>query len=420
MKDEKRRWRRLLYLLVAVVVVVLAAPHAWAWYQLRAGRAALTRYQPEVARAHLERCLRFWSGSTEARLLASRAARQSGDLDEADRQLRACQRQLGIGTSDDIAFEWALMQAAGGNPREVASFLERRARQGPEQAALIWEALAEGYTRVYRILDAVACLEHWLLLSPDNHRALELRGRAYQAGRAAGKAADDFRRLLELDPSRQDIHWPLALCLLDMGRYQEAAEHLERTGRLRPNDPEVQVRLARAWNMLDRPDDARALLRDVLEQHPEHGLALRTLGQIELMRRRPAIAEPLLRRAARALPDDYQTHWFLFQSLSQLKREREANEVLERAERLRDRSARIGELRSRRMSEQPLDPALHVEMGVLLLRSGQDDQGERWLLNALALDPQYAPAHAALADLYQRKGDRERAEQHRRLAAQER
>ena len=411
------RWRLLAVLLVVGLGAGLAAPHAWAWYQLRAARTALARYRPEVARQHLDRCLAIWPSSAEARLLASRAARQSGDLEEADRQLRACQR-LGAGNADDVALEWALLRAAGGNPGEVEEFLQRRAELAPEQAPLIWEALVEGYLRIYRILDAVACLDHWLQFAPDDLRALELRGQAWRKGRSAAKAAADYRRVLELDPSRNEARWQLGLCLLDMGSYEEAVAELEPIDRLRPNDPEVQVRLARAYNMLDRPDQARALLRRVLDDHPEHGLALRTLGQLALMHRRPAEAEPWLRKASRALPDYYQTHWFLFQALSQLKHVEEAQKVMRKAERIRDRAERLGELRSRRLSEQPLDPALHVEMGVLLLRSGHDDLGERWLLSALNLAPRHAPAHAALADLYQRKGDRARTEEHRRLAQQ--
>jgi tetratricopeptide (TPR) repeat protein len=410
-----RKWARLVVcLLVVVVAAALGGPQAWAWSELRQGRSALERHQPEVAHDHLARCLTVWPGSTEARLLASRAARQSGDLDKADRHLRACQRLLG-GTSDDVALEWALLQAAGGNPREVEEYLQYRAEADPRQAPLIWEALVEGYIRIYRILDALAFLEHWLSVAPDDLRALELRGTAYRQGRSSAKAAESFRRVLELDPSREEARWPLALCLLDMGSYQEAVEQLERIDRRRGGDPDVRVRLARAYNMLDREDEARALLLEVLHEHPGHGQALRALGQIALMRRRPAEAEPWLRKAASAMPDDYQSHWFLFQALSQLKRTKEAEVVMRQAERLRDRAARLGELRSRRMSEQPLDPALHVEMGVLLLRS-RDDLGERWLHSALSLDPRFAPAHAALADLYQRRGDVARAEEHRRQA----
>src|SRR5262249_40108222 len=170
----------------------------------------------QAAQAHLTACLRVWPGSTQAHLLASRAARQCGDHAEADRQLRVGQRLLG-GSSEDVALEWALLQAAGGNVREVEEFLQRRLEQEPELAPLVWAALTEGYVRIYRILDALACLDHWLQVDPDNLRARELRGLAYQNGKSAHKGAEDFRRVLEQDPTRDETRWRLVLCLLDMG-----------------------------------------------------------------------------------------------------------------------------------------------------------------------------------------------------------
>ena len=40
-----------------------------------------------------------------------------------------------------------------------------------------------------------------------------------------------------------------------------------------------------------------------------------------------------------------------------------------------------------------------------MVRTGYPAEGEAWLNSALGLDPNYAPAHAALADLYERAGD---------------
>jgi tetratricopeptide (TPR) repeat protein len=402
-------------LILAVLVFILAGPHAWAWYQLQAGRSALVRYHPDDARIHLERCLRVWPNSARAHLLLSRAARQSGDLEEADRRLRQCQRLKG-GSDEETVLEWALLHAAGGDLREVEEFLQRQAEEGLERARLVWEALSEGYITVYRILDALACLDHWLEVDPDDLRALELRGLAYQRGKSAHKGAEDFRRVIERDPSRSGTRWRLVLCLLDAGSYDEALTHLEQIDRERPGDPEVQVRLARCLNMLDRGKEARDMLDAVLEAHPEHPLALRTRGQFALTDREPARAEAWLQRAAKVWPDDYQTHWLLVQALQQQNKTEQAKLELAKAEEIKDRVERLSDLRSRKMSEQPLEPALHCEMGVLLLRSGYKDVGERWLKSALSLNPDYRPAHAALAELYQSQGDSERAAEHRRRA----
>ena len=68
------------------------------------------------------------------------------------------------------------------------------------------------------------------------------------------------------------------------------------------------------------------------------------------------------------------------------------------------------------MPNNPHDPALHFELGELLTRVGQGELGVSWFHSALRQDPGYAPAHRALAEHYERVGDRERAASHRRQA----
>lgn len=416
----RRPWIRLsrgrvLLVLSLLGAAGLAAPQAWAWYHVRAARAALDRYHPEEARASLSAALTVWPERTPVRLLASRAARQAGDLEAADADLRAGQRLAG-GASEDVAFEWALLQAAAGNVGEVDEYLQRWVRRDPPRAPLVWEALVTGYVRIYRTLDAMACANHWLERDPDNVRALELRGQTYVAGKGVQRGAEDFRRALELDPARDDTRWRLVLCLLDLGGYEEALAHLERVARRRPGDPEVVARIARCKNMLGRGTEARQELDALLERHPGHGLALRTRGHFALADQDPAAAERWLRRAADARPADYQTQWLLFQALRQQNKTAEAEAQLAVAERAKDDAERLGELQSRRIAEHPLDPALHYEMAVLLTRTGHPDVAERWLVSALALDPDHKPSHAALADYYTRTGDTAKAAGHRRQA----
>jgi predicted Zn-dependent protease len=413
------RWltrRRIALLIVAVLAVGFAAPQAWAWYQLRAADKDLARFHPDEARRRLESTLRIWPRSVQARLMASRAARQSGDLDDADLQLREGQR-IQNGSTDAIAFEWALLQAAAGNVREVESYLQREADMRPAQAFLVWEALAEGYLRTYRILDSMACLEHWLSGDQENVRALELRGRTFIVGKGVKRGSDDYRRVLELDPTRDDTRIRLTRALLDLGAYDEAVPHLEYLMKARPDDPESPVRLARCLFMLNERAKAHETLLAVLAKHPENGSALRTLGQFSLMDSQPAEAEGWLRRAAASLPNDYQTQWFLYDSLRQQGKP-DAGQQLKVAEQVRERNERLGELQSRKLAEQPLDPGLHVEMAALLMRSGQKEVALRWLGTALALDPAFPPAHAALADYYRKEGRPDLAAEHQKQAGE--
>lgn len=405
--------------LIRVAILVLAAglllPQAVAAYQLRAALRDLEQYHPESGRSRLETCLTVWPKVELVRRLASRASRQAGDLVDADVQIREAQR-LKRGTSDEIAFEWALLQATDGNVRDVEDYLQKHADSHPEDAGLVWEALTEGYLRNFRILDAMACVQHWLTGSPDNVRALELRGRTFVVGKGVKRGSDDYRRVLELDPSRDQTRLLFIRALLDLGGYGEAVPHLELLMKSRPDDTEAPVLLARCFNMLDRKAEARRLLEEVVAKHPDDALALRTLGQFALSEGQASAAEGYLRKAAAGLPNDYTANWFLYESLRQQGKP-DAAAQLKVAEQVRDRSERIGELRSRKMAEQPLEPGLQVEMALLLMRSGQTETAVGWLQSALLLDPNFKPAHAALAEHYSKTGRADLAEQHRRLAA---
>lgn len=410
--------RRAIRLGIALVALGLLAPHGWAWYQLRSAKSALARYHPDEARAALASCERVWGNRASVRLLASRAARQANDLERAAGELVTAQRILGS-ANEDTALEWALLQAWVGNVGEVEEYLQKAADHSPAVAGpLAWEALAIGYIRRYRTLDAMACLNIWLKRSPDNVRALELRGVTYVSGRGVVRGAEDFRRALELDPTRTLTRWSLIDATMGLGGYEEAARHLEIMAKETPDDPAVPARLARCYLLLSRGDEAERVIDEALRKYPDNGQCLRTRGQISLLRGRPAEAEVALRRAVELLPSDYQAHQLLFQSLQQQPNKvGEAKAQLKVAETVRDRTEQILDLSSRKLAEFPLDPSLHTAMGRLMIQNGQGEAGEGWLLTALELDPNYKPAHLELANYYDRTGDTARAAGHRKRAA---
>jgi tetratricopeptide (TPR) repeat protein len=410
--------RNLVRFAVVMLVLGLLAPQAWAWYQFRAACDALAKYHTTEARVSLNSCERVWGSRPAIHLLASRAARQDDDLEAAATELRSAQRLVG-GASDESAFEWALLQAAWGNVREVEEYLQKRAEQSPGQVGpLVWEALAMGYLRKYRTLDAMACLNHWLKQEPKNVRALELRGRTYAMGRGIERASEDYRRVLELDPSRARTRWLLIDALLATGTFDEATTNLEIFAKEKPDDPAIASRLAKCFAMNRRVEEGSRLIDAALAKHPDDGPCLRTRGQLYLIEERPAEAEAALRKAVALMPSDYQTQQLLFRSLQQQPGKiEEAKAQLKIAEDVRERSEQIAELTSRKLAEFPLDPAVHYAMGKLMMQSGRGDAGEGWLLTALELDPNFKPAHAELAAYYERIGEQALAAEHRKKAA---
>src|SRR5262249_16802314 len=101
-----------------------------------------------------------------------------------------------------------------------------------------------------------------------------------------------------------------------------------------------------------------------------------------------------------------------------LGQDREAERYDARLKESRQQLQKLDEL-SRRLSSSAGDDraALRHEGAMILMRLERRDEAVRWLEAALRENPAHAPAPQALADYYERLGDRERAAAHRRRAA---
>ena len=68
--------------------------------------------------------------------------------------------------------------------------------------------------------------------------------------------------------------------------------------------------------------------------------------------------------------------------------------------------------------QPPNDPGAAYQVGSALLRIRQDRLGLYWLDQALQRNPRYQPAHKALAEYYESKGEPEKAAPHRARVTQ--
>lgn len=126
---------------------------------------------------------------------------------------------------------------------------------------------------------------------------------------------------------------------------------------------------------------------------------MRERGRVALLTASASEAESWLRRAAAVAPEDFQARFHLQEALRRQGKTEEADAQAVRAKQIQGRVERLGEVAQRRMSANPYDPALHCELGTLLIELGHQEIGRRWLLSALRHDPNYKPARAALAQL---------------------
>jgi tetratricopeptide (TPR) repeat protein len=396
---NRRLWAAAVLLGLLAAGVALVVPPLRGWYHFRVARVELERYHNRQAIIHLQACLRAWPNDPEVLLMAARAARRARAYDEAERSLEKYQQVRGLDEAG--SFERLLLSAERNLDHHVVARCHRSVEQDHPDSALILEALARGYLRQYRLSEGRVCLDLWLKRTPDNTQALTLLGQFHlDYERALDRAVAQYRRAVEIDPDHEEARLGLAITLLESRDFAGAAPHLERLRRDQPDNLRVQVGLAECRYALDEPAAAVGLLDDILARHPDFAPALALRGRIAVENGEHAAAEAWLRQAVQRAPSDNEARYTLIRCLYRNDKAGEAR-AHEKWLKQRERDVKeFHEIVTRDLVKRPRDPALHCSLGQLLLRSGHQEEGLRWLHSALRLNPQYAPARQALAEHY--------------------
>jgi Flp pilus assembly protein TadD len=411
------RPRRLLLLAAAAVCLAGAAGGA-AWYlraepHLTAAEQALDRRDNAAAQRELKAYLQAWPDHGRAHFLAARVARRLRLYEEAEDHLRLCERLKW--DPQAVALERVLADVQRGEMK-AERFLWDRVEAGGPDAPEVLEVLTQYYIDDYQLTQAKDCLNRYLELRPDDLQAL--LGRAYVWERLLyfADAAKDYRQAVERHPDDDMARLRLAKNLLITGEPAEALGCFERLEARHPDDPEVRVGLARCRRRLGEADEARRLLDSLLVDRPDDPAVLTEQGLVALDQKRASEAEDFLRRAVAQAPHNREANYNLYQSLLRQDKNDEAKERMAVVQRLDADLARLDAV-TKAVIQSPGDAALRLEGGQLFLRNDQEEEGVRWLQQAVHLDPTLRPAHRALADYYGRAGRPDLAAVHERFAA---
>lgn len=311
---------------VAAGALVLALAALAAWFAFRTdpvseARAALDRRDFATANELLAARLADRPGDEAAHLLAIRAARRSGDFERAAKHLAEFSKRHPTGAAHrhEVALQFAHQGHRGEADKLFAEYADRP--DDPEMP-FVMEAYIEGTLRALAPVPGMRfdpatgeraavdrlrrAVDLWCAArsgTEDRAQGLAWRGRVlFYANDHAGAVAA-LRAALELDPDHHDAGFALALARSEEAP-REAAEQLERLHSAWPNDGIVTFYLAVTRRTLGRATDARSLFEPLAAGSGALSIAaLVELGQLELDEGRPAVAEPLLRRALERQPD---------------------------------------------------------------------------------------------------------------------
>jgi tetratricopeptide (TPR) repeat protein len=416
-----RRHPRLVILALAfgVLGAGTAAVLLWSQYHFRAAKRALEGYAFDDAQRHLDLCLKVRPGSTAVRLLAAQTARRRDAYSEAEQHLAACQQLEGMTAA--VALERLLLTAQQGDLDGVEGLLKARTGADDADAVLVLEALAKGYSNCYWNVQALVCLNILLERQPQHPQALLMRARLWEDRARNGEAERDndalrdYGKALELNPTFA-ARMGLAGALYRLGRPWEAMIEYERLCPLQPANPELLLGLARCRYSLHEVEEARRLLDEVLERHPNHSAALLERGRLALYEGELTEAERYLRPAASLAPrHDCEAQRLFCRCLDAGHKTEEARGCLEDL-RAREAEALDVERLTSRSNREPNDVGLRFEIAMKLMRLGREPDAVTALLFVVEQEPRHAPAHLALADYFQRAAQPARAARHRRAS----
>jgi hypothetical protein len=410
--------------MVTFLLFVLGATAAGVFWgahrQLRAAERALERHDFDEAQQHLDQYLKVHFRSAPAYLLAARTARRRDAYDDADNYLASCLRLEGM--TDEAAFERLLLAAQQGDFAEMEGLLKARTVRGDPEAALVLEALAKGYWSRYWTADAKACLNQLLELEPSHWEARLLRAQVLEDAVVKGEIEDEMDALHDYEEAAKrnpsfEARLGLARMLYRVGRPWDAASQFEQLQQSHADHAEVLLGLARCRFSLNEVDQARRLIDTVLEQHADNLGALLERGRLACHTDESEVAERCLRRAAAVAPlYDCEPSRLLCQFLESRHNDDEARSWRER---LRNREAAVLGVHRKILhaNRDPHDVGLRYEIAMELMNLGRDRDGVAALFLVLEQDPGHAPAHAALAEYFDRMREPARASRHRRAGA---
>lgn len=412
------RWSRSHPILLAGLLIAFVIGGSWAGvhyygeYHRREAERALARYDFETAEQHLSACLRVHPNRVPLHLEMARAARRADHYETASEHLRICREREN--KNPDLALESLLWKAQTGNLNDVEKLLQQEVDAGNPDADLILEAMAKGYIQIYRLDAAMYCLNRLLRNDPDQVAALMLRASLWNTAGNQAKAEADYRRAVEVQPAHFTARLKLGEHLLVTKQPEEALRQFEYLRQLPDGGTkEVLLGLARCRRQVGQLEAARDLLTEILAANPHDGLALLERGKIALEIESPQDAERWLRQAVADYPYDAQSNYLLAQALEKQNKQDEARPY-EMARKRIEADWKALEEAFHQVVKNPRAPEPRLQAGLICLRNGREDEGERWLLSAWEQNPQHAPTRDALADLYERSGKSELANRYRR------
>ena len=384
--------------LLLIAAAAFGGPRVWLCWQIYSARRDLAGGNPTAAVDRLTVAVAYAPNVAEAQYRLAVAHRRAGHLDSVLSPLKSAQA-LGW-DKDDIERQTLLTVAQSGEIDSVHPRLKSIMTRGAsdEAAEEIYEALAIGFLKTYRLKEAWDCLNYWGIWRPNAIFPKFWRADICQRIDNPTAEEKEYRDILAIDPHHVESRSRLAKVLRDSNRVEEAAREYELCLGQDAGRPDVLIGLAECRHRLGEVTEAVELLERAMAMPlspAQRSAALTRSGQIEADAGRCQEAIPLLEEAVRLAPFEPATLFALSQAYSQAGDEQKSQAANERSKLVRAKQNRVDEI-ARGLVDHPGSADLRYEAGTILMDLGMKEDGAAWLRTALQMQPDHAAAREAL------------------------
>jgi tetratricopeptide (TPR) repeat protein len=401
--------------LIGLGLVMLGA-ELWARHHISVTNSALAKQDYKTAWVHVQKALRGRPRSAELHLLAARVARQNERMTDAEDHLKRCY-DLQHGITEPLQIERMMLAAQTGRAETVVEPLYDYVRSDHPASPLILEALCMGFRGIRSGNIAARFAAMWLEREPENVQALICHGVCVGELGFFMEAAIDFEKAYQISPDHPSCRLNLGIARLEMAQFRSAAELFEQVVAAEPDNSNALLGLAQCKVAMNEHEQAQAILDGIIEREQEGAEVLVERGKVALQLGQPDVALKWTRKAYEKDPYHHTALYQLELCLRIQGKTKEANEIRQQLVRLEEEMRQLQELMQEVLSRPgPHRPGAYVELGEISVKRGDQNQAFYWLYKALERDPVNKHAHVLLADVHEKAGNTERANQHREMA----
>jgi len=239
---------------------------------------------------------------------------------------------------------------------------------------------------------------------PESVNAIMQMANLWERHGDADKAMEYFKKVLEKEPKRADVHKSMGWFYMNKQQYEQAIEHWQKTLEIDPNIPGVHNSIALALMGQNKESQAIEELEKDVKISPRSSLSYFLLGQLYLQQQEYEKAGDNYKKAIEIQPDYTNAYYGLFTLSSRLKQPDEARQYLAVFKKLKAEEMKI--LKDRNEAVDDLIEMRNGAVGTYLLAGqmyqakGNLQKAEEILKRATTLDPNNILCHERLASLY--------------------